>query len=633
MIMFAFSFSQDKFLKTPDLSDQDLQSAKSAKFPEAAAEILYRSVHFIIETDGTLNQEVVQRVKIYDKNNASDFLDVRVGLYSDGKGSSETLTKLKAYTYNFENGKKTETKVEKDEKYKSKEDKNYTITKFAFPNVKDGSVIEYSYTILTPFLGSTPRVLIENDIPVRYVEFVFDTPKMLGYTINYKGDLNPTNRNVEERMIYGIPYQTYRFAYENVPAYLEEKYVQNNDNYKTGIKAELNSTNFQNKFKSYAVTWKDIQERLYKHDSFGQQLKRQNLADEILPAEIKALPTVKEKANAILKYVQKNFTYNREDDIATDKGIKNLTSTKIGNVAEINLLLTMLLRSAGIEADPVVLSTVKRGFLLAYNPSISQLNYVIASFRDQGQLYLMDGTLKQSEINMIAPKALNYSGILMGKDYIKELSIFYPDVSKTMMNIDAKMNPDGTFEGHFDDRNTKLYAMLNNEIYTQDKETFQKKYKEDYKFPYTNLKQGIQENNDFVSSFDFSGDTFADAIGNKIAFNPLLFLFSQNHDFNQTGPRKAPLEFYSAFDRVKKVTITIPDNYEFQNVPKSKKIRTEDNGIQYTYLVEQEGNKLTVETTVQVDDSVFPKEYYPAFKQIFDNITQLESQVVTAVKK
>ena len=112
-----------------------------------------------------------------------------------------------------------------------------------------------------------------------------------------------------------------------------------------------------------------------------------------------------------------------------------------------------------------------------------------------------------------------------------------------------------------------------------------------------------------------------------------MFLYSQNHNFDQKEPRIAPLEFYSAYDRIKKVTLTLPDGYVFENVPKSKKFRTEDNALQYTYQVTQNGNKLTVETITQVDDSVFPKEYYPAFTHIFDNITKQEAQVITAVKK
>lgn len=632
LFLFGFISSQHKFLEVPKLTDEDLQSTKSAKFDDAPAEVLYRSVHFHIDYDGYLYKDVVSRVKIYKKDNASNYLNTEIGVYDDGKGNRETLSDLKAYTYNFENGKSVATKIPKDEKYKSREDKNYNITKFAFSNVKDGSVVEYSYTVLTPFLSSTPRILIEEEIPVRYVEYVLDAPKPLSYTINYKGDLNPNYRMVEEKKMYGNDYRTYRFAYENIPAYKEEKYVMNNDNYKTGIKAELNSTLIDNVYKSYANSWEDIRKRLNVHDDFGEQLKKQNAVKDILSADIKSLPNTVERANAILKFVQNNYTWNKEDEVFTDKGIKNLIATKIGNTAEINLLLTMLLRSADIEADPVVLSTVKRGLLLSYNPSIAQLNYVIASFVENDKIYLLDGTYKQSEINMIAPKALNYFGIVMGKKEAKKVSIFFPDESKTLLTIDAKLNPDGSFEGHFADRDTKLYAMVVNESYTDDKEKFANSYKELYKFSFSNLKHGLQDK-DFETSFDFSSDTFADAIGNKLVFNPLLFLYTQNHDFNQKDERKAPLEFYSANDRVKKVTITIPEGYVFENVPLSKKFRTEDNGLVYSYLVTEEGNKLTVETSVKVDDSTFPKEYYPAFTQIYDNITKQEGQVVTAVKK
>lgn len=633
LLFFSYSTAQHKFMNDPKLSEEDLKSTESKIEKDAPAEVLYRSVHFMIDYDGNLNQEIVSRIKIYNKDNAGEYLNHEIGLYDDGLGNRETLSNLKANTYNYENGKSVATKIARDEKFKSKEDKNYTITKFAFANVKNGSVVEYSYSIFSPFLGSTKRILIEEEIPVKYVEYVFDTPKPLGYTINYKGILTPKHRDIGERKLYGSDYQTYRFGYENLNSYKDEKYVLNNSNYKTSVKSELNSTMINNVFKSYAMTWKDIKKRLDDHDDFGSQLKRQNLTKNLLPAEILSITSAKEKAAAILKFVQQNYVWNKEDEVFTDKGVKNLITTKIGNTAEINLLLTMLLRSAGLDANPIVLSTVKRGMLLNYNPSISQLNFVLASYIEKDKIHVLDGTSKLTEINMISPRALNFSGIMMTKDDAKTINIVFPEVSKTLLSVEAKLKTDGTFEGHFSDRDTKLYAMVVNEDYLDDPQEYAKSHKENYRFPITEVKHGLQNNNDFESSFDFTSDTFVDAIGNKLVFNPLLFLYSQKHDFNQTEPRKAPLEFYSAYDKIKKVTITIPDNYVFENVPKSKKFRTDDSSLMYTYLVTQEGNKLTVETSIQVNDAVFPKEYYPAFRQIYDNITTMEAQVVTAVKK
>lgn len=340
--LMSFLYSQHKFLNDPKLSQEDLKSAQSAIEAEAPAEVLYRSVHFLIDYNGFLTQEIVSRVKIYNKDNADDYLNHEIATYDNGRGDRETLSSLKAVTYNWEDGKKTTTKIERDEKFKSKEDKNFTITKFAFANVKNGSVVEYSYKLYSPFLSSTPRIFIEEEIPVKYVEYVFDAPKQLGYSINYKGSVAPTHRDSGEKQLYGSEYQTYRFGYENLSAFKDEKYVLNNNNYKTGIKAELNSTMFNNVFKSYSLSWKDIQKRLYAHDDFGSQLKRENLVKNVLPAEILALTNTMEKANAILKFVQKNYTWNKESEVFTDKGVKNLLTTRIGNAAEINLLLTMV---------------------------------------------------------------------------------------------------------------------------------------------------------------------------------------------------------------------------------------------------------------------------------------------------
>lgn len=633
ILIIGLANSQHKFLDFPKLSEADLKSTKSVIYADAPAEILHRSTHFRVDNNGHMYQKVINRVKIYNKDNASNYLDHLISIYDDKKGSQETLSELKAYTYNYENGTIVSNKVEKDERYSSKEDRNYTVTKFAFPNVKNGSVVEYSYLIMTPFLGSTPKIMIEEDIPVRYSEFVLDTPAVLAYTINYKGSLTPTHRNVEQKQMYGYPYQTYRFAYENVPPYKNEKYVLNNVNYKTGIKAELNSAQLENEYRSFANSWSDIRKRLYDHPNFGQELKKLNMVKGVLPEEITSIAPPMERAAAILKFVQKNYTWNNENSVFTDNGIKNLLSAKVGNSAEINLLLTQLLQTAGLKADPVVLSTVDWGMLLAYAPSVSQLNYVVASISVNDRIHLLDATQKQSDIDMIAPQALNYSGFIMTPKEAKEISMLYPHRSKTILSIDATMNLDGTFGGHFKDRDTRLYAMMVNSRYNSDKSAFADSYKSGYKFPISNLKQGIQDNNDFETSFDFTSDSFVDVIGSKLVFNPLLFLYSQNHNFDQKEPRKAPLEFYSAYDRTKKVTIIIPDNYEFQNVPKSKKFRTDDNALQYSYLVTQAGNKLTVETTVSTDDSVYPKEYYPAFAQIFDNITKQEAQVVTVVRK
>lgn len=66
---------------------------------------------------------------------------------------------------------------------------------------------------------------------------------------------------------------------------------------------------------------------------------------------------------------------------------------------------------------------------------------------------------------------------------------------------------------------------------------------------------------------------------------------------------------------------------------KNKKITTEDKEIQYSYVIEQKGNKLEITSTTKVSSADYPKEYYPAFKQILGVASKQENQVISLVKK
>ena len=85
-----------------------------------------------------------------------------------------------------------------------------------------------------------------------------------------------------------------------MPAFEEEEFVMNLKNYKTVLRAELNSTFFNNEYKSYALSWEDIRKRLYEHDDFGSQLKKQNAVNDLLPSDIKSILNKYDKAAAVL---------------------------------------------------------------------------------------------------------------------------------------------------------------------------------------------------------------------------------------------------------------------------------------------------------------------------------------------
>lgn len=621
-----------EFLNPPKFNDADLSKQKSTLDENASAEILYKSVHFSIDNNtGNLIKRAFYRVKIYNKDKAEDWLNLEIPLYQNGS-DQETLSKMKAFTYSSENGTAVATKVDKSSKYKSKESKYVSITKFAFPNVKNGSVIEYQYEVTSPFLFSIPEILIETDTPSLYTEYILDSPSNISYNVNYTGFLSPKYREVDERTLYGANYRTYRFGYENVKGFKSEKFVSNDRNYRTKVSAELHSTNFR-ELKLFSSSWEQIKQRLYENEDFGGELKKTKLAKENMPSNIAGISNEVERANAVFDYVKNTFTWNQDRGIYVEDGIKKMLETKTGNAAEINLFLVMMLREAGIKADPLTISTINHGIINIASPNVSNMNFVIAAIQTKDGFHLYDATSKQSSIDQLPPRDWNQFGILMAKEKVQQLSMVNSKPSFTYLTVDAKINDDGSVSGSYSDKDTGTYAMFAKENYDDNADKYKKQYKENFAVDFTNIDSKVLENGDFESTMKFSSENMIDKIGKKIIINPMLFLNKTSNEFDQTDERKYPIDFISPYTRVKKVVLEIPEGYAIEEMPKSKRIVTEDKEIEYNYIIEQKGNKLEIVSTTKVSSADYPKEYYPAFKQIWGVASKQENQVISLVKK
>jgi hypothetical protein len=621
-----------EFLEPPKFNDADLSKQKSALDENAPAEILYKSLHFNIEySTGNLIKTAFYRVKIYDKDKAEDWLNLEIPLYQNGS-DHETVSRMKAFTYNLENGVSVATKVDKSSKYKSKESKNYSITKFAFPNVKNGSIIEYQYEVTSPFLFIIPEIMIESDTPSLYTEYVLDSPSNIAYNVNYTGFLTPKYREVDERTMFGMNYRTYRFAYENLKGFKTERFINNDKNYRTKISAELHSTNFR-EVKLYSSSWEQVKQRLYENEDFGGELKKTKLAKENMPANISGITDEREKANAVFNYVKNTFTWNKDRGIYVEDGIKKMLETKTGNAAEINLFLVMMLREAGIKADPLAISTVSNGLINIASPNVSNMNFVIAAIQTKDGFHLYDATSKQSSMDQLPPRDWNQFGILVNKEKVQQLTMNNAKTSFTYLTAEAKINADGSISGDYSDRDTGTYAMFAKESYDDNADKYKKQYKENFSIDFTNIDSKVLETGDFESKMKFSSDNLIDKIGKKMIINPMLFLNKNSNEFDQTEARKYMIDFTSPFTRIKKIVLEIPEGYTIEEMPKNKKIVTDDKEIAYSYIAEQKGNKLEVISTTTVKSPTYEKEYYPAFKQIWGVASKQENQVISLVKK
>ena len=158
------------------VSKEELTKLKSTIDSESPAEILYEKTDIkldFMDSDRKLyvTQEVEGRIKIYDKNNTDEgLLKIEIPMYAPSS-TREKIISFRMVTYNLENGKIEETKIKNSEIFTERVNKNIEVQKAAFPNIKDGSIIEYKYTILSPYYRNIDRWFFQSSVPVIYSNF------------------------------------------------------------------------------------------------------------------------------------------------------------------------------------------------------------------------------------------------------------------------------------------------------------------------------------------------------------------------------------------------------------------------------------------------------------------------------
>src|SRR6476660_2188433 len=102
------------------------------------------------------------RIKIFNQRDV-DQGDIRIRFYS--KDKFEYIANIRGVTTNYENGQLQTSTLDSKSIFTEKEDNYYSSMKFALPNVKAGSIIEYEYDIYMKHYGGLTSWIFQNKIP------------------------------------------------------------------------------------------------------------------------------------------------------------------------------------------------------------------------------------------------------------------------------------------------------------------------------------------------------------------------------------------------------------------------------------------------------------------------------------
>ena len=299
-ILLIGSKAMSQEFKLGKVSIAELEQKAHPKDSEAAAAILYKKGTARIEydpNDGFVTlTDVETRIKIYKKE-GYDWANQAVWYYNT-TNLKEKVFFDDAVTYNLVNGKIEKTKLKSDGIFDEVLSKYRGQKKMTMPNVKEGSIIEFRYTIKCPSDRMIREWAFQSSIPVNYSEFSTFIPEYYVFNSRQKGYLFPkvtTTKNpksitfnIKERNS-GYASKTTSFSTEkldyienqntfialDLPAMKDEAYVNNIENYMSSVSHELSLTKFPNSpMKEYSTDWNSVVRTIYEYDDFGPELNK-----------------------------------------------------------------------------------------------------------------------------------------------------------------------------------------------------------------------------------------------------------------------------------------------------------------------------------------------------------------------
>ncbi|WP_281227810.1 DUF3857 domain-containing protein [Flavobacterium aquiphilum] len=657
LILFCLNANAQEF-KLGKVSIAELEQKKHPKDTAAVAAILFKKgeVKFqYIQGEGfKVITEVAMRIKIYKKE-GYDWANYAIR-FLPGTGSiKENVLYSDAVTYNLVDGKIEKTKLKSEGEFEEKMDRYWSRKKITMPNVKEGSVVEFSYRITSNRIGTLREFYFQNDIPVDYVEYKTYVPEYFIYNSKMKGFITP-QINIEkspksfvitskERTGSGFNTTTTNFSTDKIeyietkttyitkdmPSMKEEAFVNNIDNYTTSLVQELSMTKYPNEpLKPYSTDWDAVVKTIYDNDDFGAELNKTGYFENDLKAVVAGLTTQDEIVSAVLNYVKSTVKWNEYYGYSCNDGVKKAYKDKSGNVAEINLMLTAMLRSAGLKANPVLISTRANG--ISIFPNHSAFNYVIAAVESNEGLILLDATSKFSTPNVLPFRDLNWMGRLIRKDGTsEEVDLMPKKASNNSVTMVYSVDASGKITGKLRYLRTDHNAMrFRSEIENVKEEDYLEKLEnENEKIEIADYKRANEKDvkMPIVETCSFTGANLCEIIGEKMYINPLLFFTKEQNPFKQEV-REFPIDYGFPFKDSYTINISIPSGYMIETLPKSTALNMEGNIGAFKFISQTTDNIIQLSISHQINTPIVSADYYSMLKDYYQGMIAKETEKI-----
>ncbi len=662
VLLFAVSQAQElSDVKFGKLSAKDFDLPHNKLTDSSAAVIIadIGSTEFLGNTDGWFSLQFTRKMRARINTQAGvDVADFQLVLYGTG-ADKEDLRVKRAAAYSIVDGDVVSTELEKKQVFTEKYDANRTLVKFSIPGAQPGAIVEVEYVLISKFLNSLQGWEFQGAYPRLWSAYDVAIPEFFNYAFLSQGYLafhDKTQKVSSQRYNITSPGTTVGSASRNVsitggltivnwviknaPALKEEQFTTSINNHISKIDFQLTEIRLPDQRPEPVLdSWQKLSERLNKNEFFGLNLYKNNawLNSEVEPL-VASLSDKSAKIKAIFDYVRTRYTCTSYSGLYLDTNLKDVVKKKSGTVADINLLLIAMLDNAGIEAYPIVLSTRSHGYTNALYPMLDRFNYVICTALPNGNTapVLLDASEPNIAFGKLPLRCYNgHARIITPTDAVA-ISLDPETIKeKSVVTLYAVMDSNNNWKGKIKEH-LGYYESLDwrDEIKTNGEKDIVAARKKEFPDEFVNGEITLanvqipdtsivaEVNLDFTSMLD----------EDIIYLDPFPGKQWKDNPFN-AAERLYPVEMPYTMDQLYAATWQIPAGYVVDDLPKSARIKFNDDEGMYEYLIQASPTSIMLRNRLVIDKANFSAEDYSGLRDFFNYVITKNSEKIVLKKK
>jgi hypothetical protein len=326
--------------------------------------------------------------------------------------------------------------------------------------------------------------------------------------------------------------------------------------------------------------------------------------------------------------------WNGYTDIWAMDGIKTAWTNKKGTTGETNLILVNLLKDAGLDAYPILVSTRNNGRINDLIPDWHQFDKVMARVLINDHNYVLDATNKINSPKLIPWEVMYSDGLVIGKieagNWGWQTLWNEKDAFDELILINGTIDDHGVLTGEAAINSYDYSRAKRMEDLKKGKDQFVEKY-----FSSKSVSVHIDScviENEMVDTLPLNQKLW---FSQKLSSSGIYKYFSTNLF---TGLEKNPFTadqrfsdiFFGANQRYTIIeSFIIPEGYAFDEMPKNVKMIMPDTSIVFTRNITVQNDALNLHITLEFKRPVFRVGEYEPFREFYSKLFgMLNEQIV-----